>query len=131
MKGFLGGLVSIILVSAILFLAFYFFAPSTSIRLFGIAFNAEGVLDSTLQAAVDAAPISEETKASILSALDADAIDALLEAAGNNVDKLMDYLSSEEGQAMLDEAAAKAADGAESLSSYFSSDEVKAEISSI
>lgn len=131
MKGFFSGLISMIFLSAIIFLVLYFFVPDVSIRFFGIAFNAEGVMDTAIQTAVETSDADEEAKTTMLSALDADAIDALLAAAGNNVSKLMDYLASDEGQAMMDEAAAKAAEGAGSLAEYFSSDEVKAEISAV
>ncbi len=121
----IGGLISLIILAAIVFLVIYFFIPDVSVRFFGIAFNAEEVMQNAIDSAVSELGIDNAD-----ALISQEAVTSLLESAGNNVGKLMSYLSSPEGQEMLKRGVEEARSGAQSLAEYFSSSGVKEAISS-
>ncbi len=102
----LGSIVSVFLIAIVLFLLIYFFAPNMSLRFFGIAYGREAQVSTALQ-------------------------EFLVEKFDIEPEKAAEYLSSENGQRLVDSAVENIKNGIDNISNIISPEEIKEEIEAI
>ena len=98
--GLFKGLLTVLILSILVFVSIYFFFPNISIKYFGIAFDKERAIeDSVASLLYKASYFTDEEK-----------------------DKFDEYLSSDEGKEFVKGISKAVEEGSESLSSFFSSE---------
>lgn len=98
--GLFKGLLTVLILSILVFVSIYFFFPNISIKYFGIAFDKERAIeDSVASLLYKASYFTDEEKA-----------------------KFDEYLSSAEGKEFVKGISKAVEEGSESLSSFFSSE---------
>ncbi len=98
--GLFKGLLTVLILSILVFVSIYFFFPNISIKYFGIAFDKERAIeDSVASLLYKASYFTDEEKA-----------------------KFDEYLSSDEGKEFVKRISKAVEEGSESLSSFFSSE---------
>ena len=98
-KGFLGGLIGLLIFSVVVFFVIYLLVPEVSLKFFGIAVNSERYVEQSMEKSIESAELPEGIAGEIIG-----------------------FLSSQEGREMVATAQDKAGATAEGLISFFGSD---------
>ena len=122
-KSLFGGFIGLFFFAIIVFFIIYFLTPEISIKFFGIAFNSDAYLESSLEDAIISAGASPEEAAAMIGEDGSAVISALLDKAGDNLGRLASYLASDEGQSMISQGAEYVRSGAGDLVGYIESQE--------
>ena len=122
-KSLLGGFIGLFFFAIIVFFIIYFLTPEVSIRFFGITFRPEAYIESSLEDAMTAAGVSRADAERIVKEDGPELLSVLMEKSGESLGRIVSYLSSEDGQAMIAEGADYIRSGAGSLVDYLSSQE--------
>ena len=106
MRKFIGGFIGPLFLSIAVYFVIYFFVPEVSMKFFGIAFSQETLIEN----AVESLPVSPEAKAELSRS-----VPELISDLGDNAGALWSFITSEEGLAVIESTAEKAASGAVSF----------------
>ncbi len=117
-KSLFGGFIGLFFVSIVVFFIIYFLVPEVSIKFFGTTFRADAYIEASLESAMVEAGISQEDASAIIQDDGPAVLKALMDKAGNNLGRLVSYLSSPEGKAMVGQGADYIRSGAGSLVEY-------------
>lgn len=97
------GLLTVLIVSVIVFFTIFFFFPDTSFKYFGTAFDSQKAVEDTFAALIYKADYMTEEEA----------------------EKVAEYLSTADGKAFIKNIASAVAGGEEALENFVSSDSFK------
>ena len=122
-KSLFGGFIGLFFFSIVVFFIIYFLTPEVSIKFFGITFRADAYIESSLEAAIVEAGMSTEDAERIVMEDGPELLSVLMEKAGDNLGRLVSYLTSEEGEAMITQGAEYIRSGAGSFVDYISEQE--------
>lgn len=102
-KSLFGGFIGLFFFSIVVFFIIYFLAPEVSIKFFGTTFRADAYIESSLESAMVAAGLSPEEASAMIEQDGSAMFKALMDKAGNNLERLVSYLSSSDCKAMVEQ----------------------------
>ncbi len=122
-KSLFGGFIGLFFFSIVVFFIIYFLVPEVSIKFFGITFREDSYIESSIESALVEAGVSETEAERIVQSDGGEVFSLLMEKSGENLGRLVSYLGSDEGKAMIGKGVEYVRSGTGTFVDYISGQE--------